>query len=118
MSGLRTSQAVDVHVRSRGRVPQGADTYARGKVLATLDHVSEAVLAAQVKLTQAVNDSAARPAAAQAVVDVNGRPVRVHVVASTMFEAVDLLQERLAARLARARRHRQRGLLRCPAGGV
>ncbi|SDL74429.1 sigma 54 modulation/S30EA ribosomal C-terminal domain-containing protein [Streptomyces wuyuanensis] len=110
MSGLKTSQAVDVQVRSRGQVPRGADAYAREKVLATLDHVSEPVPAAQVKLTQAANGSAARPAAAQAVVDVNGRPVRAHVAASTMFEAVDLLQERLTARLARARRHGPRGL--------
>lgn len=110
MSGLKTSQAVDVQVRSRGQVPRCADAYAREKVLATLGHVSEPVLAAQVKLTQAVNASAARPAVAQAVVDVNGRPVRAHVAASTMFEAVDLLQERLTARLTRARRHGPRGL--------
>ncbi|MFJ9793085.1 sigma 54 modulation/S30EA ribosomal C-terminal domain-containing protein [Streptomyces globosus] len=110
MSGLKTSQAVDVQVRSRGQVSRGADAYAREKVLATLDHVSEPVSAARVKLTQTVNGSAARPAEAQAVVDVNGRPVRAHVAASTVFEAVDLLQERLAVRLARARRHGSRGL--------
>jgi len=110
MSGLKTSQAVDVQVRSRGQVPRGADAYAREKVLATLAHVSEPVLAAQVKLDQAVNRKAARPASAQAVVDVNGRLVRAHVAASTMFEAVDLLQERLTARLARVRRHGPRGL--------
>ncbi|MFF6779255.1 sigma 54 modulation/S30EA ribosomal C-terminal domain-containing protein [Streptomyces sp. NPDC012637] len=109
MSGLKTSQAVDVQVRSRGQVPRGAATYAREKVLATIDHVSEPVLAAQVKLIQAVRCSAARPATAQAVVDVSGRPVRAHVAASTMFEAVDLLQERLTVRLARARRYGPRG---------
>ncbi|MFJ7068269.1 sigma 54 modulation/S30EA ribosomal C-terminal domain-containing protein [Streptomyces sp. NPDC101115] len=109
MSGLKTSQAVDVQVRSRGQVPQGAATYAREKVLVAIDHVSEPVLAAQVKLTQAVRCSAARPATAQAVVDVSGRPVRAHVAAGTMFEAVDLLQERLTVRLARARRYGPRG---------
>ncbi|MFF8812354.1 sigma 54 modulation/S30EA ribosomal C-terminal domain-containing protein [Streptomyces pactum] len=103
MSGSKTSEAVGVHVRIRGRVPDGAEDYAREKVLAALGHVSEPVLAVQVKLTQAT--TAVRPATAQAVVDVNGRPVRAHVAASTMFEAVDLLQERLVARLARARRH-------------
>ncbi|NML54123.1 HPF/RaiA family ribosome-associated protein [Streptomyces sp. R302] len=110
MSSLETSRAVDVQVRSRGRVPRGADVYAREKVLAALDHVGEPVLDAQVKLTQAVSGSAARPAAARAVVDVNGRLVRAHVAASTMFEAVDLLRERLTARLARVRRHGPRGL--------
>ncbi|MBW5480608.1 ribosome hibernation promotion factor [Streptomyces bambusae] len=109
MSGLKTSQAVDVQVRTRGQVPHGAGFYAQEKVLAAVGHVGEPVLAVQVKLTQAVNTSTHRPATAQAVVNVNGRPVRAHVAASTMFEAVDLLQERLTARLARARRHGQRG---------
>jgi ribosome-associated translation inhibitor RaiA len=110
MSGLKTSSGVDVQVRNRGQVPKGADAYAREKVLAVISHVSEPVLSAQVKLTQTVNASAVRPAAAQAVVDVNGRPVRAHVAASTMFEAVDLLRERLTARLARAARYKTRGL--------
>ncbi|MFI2368017.1 sigma 54 modulation/S30EA ribosomal C-terminal domain-containing protein [Streptomyces sp. NPDC018833] len=110
MSGLKTSQAVEVQVRNRGQVPNGADAYARQKVLAAISQVSEPVQAAKVKLTQAVSTSAGRPATAQAMVDVNGRPVRAHVAASTMFEAVDLLQERLTARLARARRHGARGL--------
>ncbi|MGW0752796.1 ribosome hibernation promotion factor [Streptomyces sp. NPDC002587] len=110
MSGLKTSQAVDVQVRTRGQVPDGADVYAQEKVLAVVGHVGEPVLAVRVKLTQAVNTSANRPATAQAVVDVNGRPVRAHVAANTMFEAVDLLQERLTARLARARRHGPYGL--------
>lgn len=105
MSGLKTSRTADVQVRSRGQVPDGADVYAQGKMLAAIGHVREPVLAVRVKLTQAVNTSAVRPATAQAAVDVNGRMVRAHVAASTMFEAVDLLQERLAARLARPRRY-------------
>ncbi|QNE74294.1 HPF/RaiA family ribosome-associated protein [Streptomyces finlayi] len=109
MSGLRTSEEVGVQVRNRGQVPDGAEAYARRKVLAVISHVGEPVLSAQVKLTQAANASAARPATAQAVVDVNGRPVRAHVAATTMFEAVDLLQERLTARIARVRRHGTRG---------
>ncbi|MFE0577437.1 sigma 54 modulation/S30EA ribosomal C-terminal domain-containing protein [Streptomyces sp. NPDC058866] len=104
MSGLRASRTADVKVRNRGQVPDGADVYAEEKVLAVIGHVREPVLAARVKLTQAANTSVIRPATAQAVVDVNGRPVRAHVTASTMFEAVDLLQKRLAARLARPRR--------------
>ncbi|MDX3605540.1 hypothetical protein C6W96_03245 [Streptomyces sp. CS149] len=109
MSGLRTSEEVDVQVRNRGQVPDEADAYARRKVLVVISHVSEPVLSAHVKLTQAAHASAARPATAQAVVDVNGRPVRAHVAATTMFEAVDLLQERLTARIARARRYTVRG---------
>ncbi|MEU0662850.1 hypothetical protein [Streptomyces lavendulocolor] len=109
MSGLRTSKDLDVEVRSRGRVPKGADAYARQKVLAVTGRVSEPVLSARVKLTQAVDTSAPRTATAQAVVDVNGRPVRAHVAAGTVLEAVDLMQDRLAARIARARRCGERG---------
>ncbi|WP_046776607.1 sigma 54 modulation/S30EA ribosomal C-terminal domain-containing protein [Streptomyces yangpuensis] len=110
MSGPKTSRTADVQVRNRGQVPDGADVYAQGKILAVIGRVREPVLAVRVKLTQAVSTSANRPATAQAVVDVNGLPVRAHVAASTMFEAVDLLQERLAARLARPRRFGARSL--------
>ncbi|WP_327134450.1 hypothetical protein OG311_31645 [Streptomyces sp. NBC_01343] len=105
MSGLKTSRTADVQVRDRGQVPDGADVYARGKMLAVIGHVRGPVLTVRVKLMQAVNTSANRPATAQAVVDVNGRMVRAHVAANSMFEAVDLLQERLAARLTRPRRN-------------
>lgn len=113
MSGHTTSGEVDVQVRNRGQVPAGAEAYARRKMLVVTGHVSEPVLSAQVKLTQPANASAARPAMAQAVVDVNGRPVRAQVAAPTVFEAVDRLQERLSARIARVRRHGTRG----PRGG-
>ncbi len=76
MSGLKTSRTADVQVRNRGQVPDGADVYAQGKMLAVIGHVREPVLTVRVKLTQAVNTSANRPATAQAVVDVNGRMVR------------------------------------------
>ncbi|MFE7394956.1 hypothetical protein, partial [Streptomyces sp. NPDC057582] len=36
----------------------------------------------------------------QADVDVNGRPARAHVAGQTVTQAVDLLQDRLAERLA------------------
>ncbi|KOV33319.1 sigma 54 modulation/S30EA ribosomal C-terminal domain-containing protein [Streptomyces sp. H021] len=105
MSGLKASRTADVQVRNRGQVPDGADVYAQGKMLAAIGHVRGPVLTVRVKLTQSVNTSASRPATAQAVVDVNGRMVRAHVAANSMFEAVDLLQERLAARLTRPRRY-------------
>ncbi|MFD8554703.1 sigma 54 modulation/S30EA ribosomal C-terminal domain-containing protein [Streptomyces fradiae] len=106
MSGLKTRQEVDVQVRTRGRVPHSAAEYAQEKVAAVLVHLSEPVLAARVKLTQVAGTP---EATAQAMVDVNGRPVRAHVAATTLFEAVDLLQDRLRARLARVRRHASRG---------
>ncbi|WP_438295526.1 ribosome hibernation promotion factor [Streptomyces sp. HUAS TT7] len=111
MTRLTTGPTVHIQVETRGQVPRGSARYAREKTLAALDHVSEPILAARVKLTQ----TEGRPAAAQAVVDVNGRPVRAHVAASTMFEAVDLLRDRLTVRLAKVRRHARAGHRNDPA---
>ncbi|MCS0636899.1 sigma 54 modulation/S30EA ribosomal C-terminal domain-containing protein [Streptomyces sp. LP05-1] len=104
MNRLITPQAVDVQLEAHGKVPRGAARYARQKVLAVLDHLTTPVLSVRIKLTQAPAP-APRPATARVTVDVNGRPVRAHVAADTMFEAVDLLRDRLRTRLARARRH-------------
>ncbi|MET9885578.1 HPF/RaiA family ribosome-associated protein [Streptomyces sp. NPDC006430] len=105
MSRLKTRPIIEVLVSNRGPVPEGASEYAQEKVLAAIAHLGAPVLAVRAQLTQAANPSASRPATAQAMVDVNGRPVRAHAAADTMFEAVDLLQDRLAARLARTRQH-------------
>ncbi|MBN0044736.1 MULTISPECIES: sigma 54 modulation/S30EA ribosomal C-terminal domain-containing protein [Streptomyces] len=107
MNRLKSRPDVDVQVETRGQVPRNAARYAQDKTLTVIEHVGEPVLAAQVKLSLAANPAAARPAHAQAVVNLNGRPVRAHVAADSLFEAVDLLRDRLAARLARARGHRQ-----------
>ncbi|MFH8384683.1 HPF/RaiA family ribosome-associated protein [Kitasatospora sp. NPDC018058] len=107
MNPLQTAPApapaVDVEVTTRGAVSLAAPDYARAKLAAVLGRIHEPVLAARVKLTQESHHSVARPSAAQAVVDLGGRPVRAHVAAATMQEAVDLLQDRLLARLAKAR---------------
>ncbi|MET3983087.1 sigma 54 modulation/S30EA ribosomal C-terminal domain-containing protein [Streptomyces sp. PvR034] len=121
MNRLASGPAIDVLVNKRGPVPEGASEYAREKMLAAVAHVGSPVLAIRAQLTQAANPSARRPATAQAMVDVNGFPVRAHCAADTMFEAVDLLQDRLAARLSGTRQragraHRITADVRGPAG--
>ncbi len=106
MNRLQTSPVVDIRVEMRGEVPPESVEYARAKVLAVIERLGEPVLQARVKLSQEVNHAVARPALAQAMVDLNGRPARAHVAARTMLEAIDLLQDRLHARLARIRHHR------------
>jgi ribosomal subunit interface protein len=59
------------------------------------------VLFAEVELTVEPNPAQERPAVAEATLDVNGRPVRAHVAGQEMFEAIDLLESRLARRLKR-----------------
>ncbi|MFD9126621.1 sigma 54 modulation/S30EA ribosomal C-terminal domain-containing protein [Kitasatospora sp. NPDC059571] len=106
MNRTRIRPAVEVLVEVRGQVSLAAPDYARTKLLAVLERLDEPILAARVKLTQEPNHAVARPSLAQATVDLNGRPVRAHVAAATMQEAVDLLRDRLTARLARMGRHR------------
>ncbi|MFE9425778.1 HPF/RaiA family ribosome-associated protein [Kitasatospora sp. NPDC006697] len=106
MNRLQTGPVTDVLVETRGEVTLAAPDYARTKMLAVLGRLGEPVLAARVKLTQEANHAMAKPSLAQAVVDLGGTPVRAHVAAATMQEAVDLLQDRLNARIARVRGHR------------
>ncbi len=107
MNRLQTGSATEILVETRGEVTLAAPDYARTKMLAVLGRLDEPVLAARVKLTQEPNHAMARPSLAQAVVDLNGRPVRAHVAAATMQEALDLLQDRLNTRIARVRDHRE-----------
>ncbi|MET9617652.1 ribosome hibernation promotion factor [Kitasatospora indigofera] len=104
MTRLQTPP-VAIRLETRGEVSLGAPDYARAKVLAVVERLDEPVLAARVKLTQEANHAIRKPALAQVVIDLDGRPVRAHVAAATMREAVDLVQERLVARLARIRQH-------------
>ncbi|MEU1290022.1 HPF/RaiA family ribosome-associated protein [Kitasatospora sp. NPDC005856] len=106
MNRLQTRPVPDISVTTRGEVTLAAPDYARTKLLAVLERLDEPVLAVRVKLAQEPNHAVARPSVAQATLDLNGRPVRAHVAATTMQEAVDLLQDRLNARIARIRTHR------------
>jgi ribosome-associated translation inhibitor RaiA len=53
------------------------------------------LLHARVTLRQLPDPALERPATANATLDVNGRPVRAHVAAKTMEDALDRLEERL-----------------------
>jgi ribosomal subunit interface protein len=97
--------ASDVQIATRGRVPDEAPDYAGEKVARAAATCREPVLLAEVTLTQGANPAHERPAAAEATLDLNGRRVRAHVAAPNMFEAIDLLEDRLCRRL---RRYEQR----------
>ncbi|MFB6891528.1 HPF/RaiA family ribosome-associated protein [Kitasatospora sp. NPDC056327] len=103
MNPLQSPPAVEIDVTTRGAVSLAAPDYARAKLETVLRRTHEPVLAVRVKLTQEPHHSVVRPSVAQAVVDLNGRPVRAQVAAATMQEALDRLQDRLGAKLAKAR---------------
>lgn len=96
---------VSVQMVIRGDVSPEDSEYARTKVAEVSGRIGEPVSFARVKLTQAGGSALRRPALAQANMDVAGRPVRVHVAAQTMREAVDLLLGRLHERLTRLNEH-------------
>ena len=91
---------IDVQVVARGtQVSPGAKAYARRK-LAALARVAPApVLHARVRLGRAADPAVARPARAEAVLDLNGTPVQAGVSARRLEEAVDLLEARLRHQL-------------------
>lgn len=100
-----SEEAVGVKLEYRGAVPGGAGDLARSRMSAVILRAPEPVLFARVKLSMAADPAVARPAIAQANLDVNGRPVRAHVAAPSMSEAIDLLHDRLLDRMERISRH-------------
>jgi len=94
-------EAIPVRTMTHGIVPETARELAVAKVRSVLGHVTRPVLSARVTLTMV-----ARPAAAQATIDVNGRIVRAEAAGRTMRDAIELMADRLRARLRRAVRPR------------
>ena len=70
---------VPLSVLTRGEVSDEAVDYARQRVGHLVKLVEEPILSARVKLQMAAAPDRARPAIAQALLDINGRMVRAHV---------------------------------------
>jgi RNA polymerase-binding transcription factor DksA/ribosome-associated translation inhibitor RaiA len=104
---------VAIDVVARGPKAEAARDYAVAKVRRAMETAGAPVLYGRIKLGEAADPAVERPALAEAMLDVNGRPVRARVAASTMTEAVDLLEERLRERVRhrvdRLRTRRRRG---------
>jgi ribosome-associated translation inhibitor RaiA len=89
----------DVVVSTRGVITETAAEYASGKVRRAARLAPAPVLHARVELHQHLNPSIEQPSVATVNLDVNGRPVRAQAAASSMTEAIDLLEARLRQRL-------------------
>jgi ribosome-associated translation inhibitor RaiA len=90
-----------VVVQARGRVSAAEREYAEEKIGHLLGGSPGPVLFARVELVEHSDPARERPAFAKAELDVNGRLVRGHVAAATMFEAVDRLEARVRVQLER-----------------
>ena len=93
-----------LQIATMGSVAQTDVDYAKRKIEHVLARLRRPVLYARLRLTHAGDPAVSRPAHAQVNVDVDGRLVRAQVGAATMHEAADLVQARLADKLARAAR--------------
>ena len=108
--------ADEVVVHARGPVTSAERAYAQQKVAHLHTLVPGSALFARVDLTAHQDPAREHSAFVKAEVDVNGRIVRAHIAASTMLEAIDLLESRLRERLDRAV-HRKAALARRHRGG-
>ena len=103
---MNAIEAIPVRTGTHGAVPEGAQEFAVAKVRSVLQHVTRPVLSARVTLTMSADPAVARPAVAQATIDVNGRIVRAEATGRTIRDAIELMADRLRARLRRAVRPR------------
>ncbi len=88
-----------VQVTVRGPIPLRVQDYASRKIGHVARYSHEPVLHAQVVLMMMADPARQKPALAEASLDVNGTPVRAHVAAVHMWEALDLLEDRLRRQL-------------------
>lgn len=89
-------------VELAGGIAEDLPDYARAKIAHVLAHTGRPVLYSRLRVVRHRDPARERPVTAQVNVDLDGRPLRVQVAASTPREAVDLLVDRLALRLARS----------------
>jgi len=103
---MNRSPSVQVAV-VKGEVSGDAVEHAREKVGGILRLASAPVLSARVTLAHEVAPDIERPAVAKATLDVNGQPVHAHVAATTLVEAIDLLEAKLRHDLEIMTEHRR-----------
>jgi ribosome-associated translation inhibitor RaiA len=102
---MMAAQTAQVRVETHGRVPDGSAELAQARVGPLLRAPSEPVLSARVTLAVAADPAVARPAVAQATLDLNGRVVRAQAAGPTMRAAIEQMADRLRVRLGRAARN-------------
>ncbi len=89
----------EVRVTSRGEVPHRQEEYAAKKLAAAARYTRLSVRSVQVVLEVSADPARVHPSVAEATLDVDGTPVRAHVAADRLHEAVDLLDARLRRQL-------------------
>lgn len=104
-----------VQVTTRGEVDRSTVQYADRKVRHATGYATQPVMAVRVVLTMAPDPAVARPARAEATLDVSGTQIRAAATGVEMREAIDLLDGKLEHNLLQHQdrertRHRWIGL--------
>ena len=112
----KATETAAVRVETHGRVPNGSADLAAAKVSSLLLAAAEPILSARVMLAVAADPAVARPAVAQATIDLNGRVVRAQAAGQTVRAAIEQMASRLQGP-ARPRGAELGGAARRDAGG-
>ena len=102
---MSVAETAQVRVETHGKVPSWAVGLATAKVRSVIRIAAEPILSVRVLLAVAPDPAVARPAVAQATVDMNGRVIRAQAAGTTIRLAVEQMGARLRVRLGRAARN-------------
>lgn len=91
--------AIPVEIVVRGDVGPVVRSYAKRKVGRVTELIGDPIRSARVKLRVEPDPARDRPVIAQAVLDIDGTPLRAHTTAHDVWEALDLLEDRLRDQL-------------------
>jgi hypothetical protein len=105
---LEGSPDLAVEVTTDGYFAPDVPDYARRKVRAAVRHCPYPVLRASVRLVRFPDPALPRPVVASALVNVNGRPVRIQTTAVSARIGLDSLQHSLRTAIERLNRHHGR----------
>lgn len=88
-----------LEIVTSGEFSEAEVAYAREKLTRMLRLVEEPVLFSRITLRRFGDPARERPVNVKAALDINGTPVRVHIAAREVREAVDLVERRLRDKL-------------------
>jgi ribosome-associated translation inhibitor RaiA len=101
-----TGTDVRVDVLTKGTVTPEAAARARTRIAHVLDATSTAARWARVKLSTSPDPAVERPAHAEVTLDLDGPRLRAHTAATTVDEAIDLLEARVRDKLRHEKERR------------